>query len=89
MQFSLWKMLIGFSVILMISGCEHTSKKVFSSDEKVTWKLATSWGEEFPPFTNAVTNMAQLVKQMSGGDFIIKIDTVNKHKSAFDVMDIS
>jgi len=91
MQFSFQKMLrcvVGIGLIVIANGCDGDSKKVFSSDEKVTWKLATSWSEEFPPFTNAVNNMAQLVKQMSGGDFVIKVETVNKHKSAFGVMDM-
>lgn len=60
----------------------------FASSATVTWKLATSWSSSFPPFTNAVENMAQMVEAMSGGDFKIKIDAVNQHKSAFGVFDM-
>ena len=59
-----------------------------AAGEKVTWKLATSWNAEFPPFTDSVANMAKMVETMSGGDFVIKVDAVNKHKSAFGIMDM-
>ncbi len=59
-----------------------------AASDKVTWKLATSWNATFPPFTNAVENMAKMVEEMSGGDFKIKVDAVNKHKSAFGVLDM-
>jgi len=32
-----------------------------AASDKVTWKLATSWGAEFPPFTNSVANMAKFL----------------------------
>ncbi|MBE0497114.1 MAG: ABC transporter substrate-binding protein, partial [Campylobacterales bacterium] len=71
---------------LLFSGCEKAPTAIKS--DKVTWKLATSWGTDFPPFANAVENMANMVHTMSAGAFTISIDTVNKHKSAFGVMDM-
>lgn len=59
-----------------------------AASDKVNWKLAMSWGNSLPPFTDAVESMAKIVNDMSGGDFVIKIDSVNKHKAAFGVMDM-
>lgn len=52
-----------------------------SKHEKTTWKLANPEIQSFP-FTDAVSNMVATVETMSGGEFQIKIDAVNKHKSA-------
>lgn len=59
-----------------------------AAGDKVSWKLATSWNAEFAPFTDTVASMASMVEKMSGGDFVIKVDAVNKHKSAFGIMDM-
>ncbi len=91
---------LAFSVgaALLMSGCDSKPKEQAAAkaekpaqsekSEKITWKLATSWGAEFPPFTNAVANMASMVKEMSDGNFIIEVDAVNKHKAAFGIMDM-
>lgn len=59
-----------------------------AADGKVVrWKLAETWGPNFPIFGEATKNMAQMVKEMSAGRFIIKIDSSNKHKSPLGVFD--
>lgn len=59
-----------------------------ASEKKVKWKLAMTWGSNLPPFTDAVVNMAQMVNSMSNGNFTIRIDSANKHKSAFGILDM-
>ncbi len=59
-----------------------------AAEKKVTWKLAMTWGSNLPPFTDTVTNMAKMVKTMSDGKFTIRIDSSNKHKSPFGVLDM-
>ncbi len=59
-----------------------------AAEKKVRWKLAMTWGSTLAPFTDAVNNMAQMVETMSGGDFTIRIDASNKHKSPFGVLDM-
>jgi TRAP-type mannitol/chloroaromatic compound transport system substrate-binding protein len=85
-----FKCIIGFFImVLLFHGCSNEPSTLFSSKhEKTTWKLATSWNTEFSPFTDAVSNMVAMVETMSGGEFQIKIDAVNKHKSAFGIMDM-
>ena len=56
--------------------------------EVIVWKLAQTWGTGFPIFGDAVIKMADLVKEMSGGELEIRIDSANKHKAAFGVLDM-
>ena len=58
-----------------------------AADKKVTWRLAETWGANFPIFGDTTKNMAKLVKEMSDGRFVIRIDSSNKHKSAFGIFD--
>lgn len=55
--------------------------------KKVMWRLAETWGPNFPVFGDSSKNMARLVKEMSNGRFIIRIDSANKHKSALGIFD--
>ncbi|SHJ10472.1 TRAP-type mannitol/chloroaromatic compound transport system, substrate-binding protein [Malonomonas rubra DSM 5091] len=55
---------------------------------KYRWKLAQTWGTGFPIFGDAVIKMADMVKEMSNGEMEIRIDSSNKHKAAFGVLDM-
>jgi TRAP-type mannitol/chloroaromatic compound transport system substrate-binding protein len=56
--------------------------------EKIVWKLAQTWGTGFPIFGDAVIKMADMVKAMSDGEMEIRIDSANKHKAAFGILDM-
>jgi len=56
--------------------------------EKIIWKLAQTWGTGFPIFGDAVIKMADMVKAMSDGEMEIRIDSANKHKAAFGILDM-
>ncbi len=79
-----------FAFGLALSGCgsKDGGSGTAVSGKTVHWKLAMSWGSSLPPFTDAVEQMAALVKEMSGGKFTITIDSTNKHKSAFGVFEM-
>lgn len=64
------------------------STSSFAREKVYTWKLATTWGPTLSPFIDAPKNMAKMVKEMSNGRLIIRIDASNKHKSAFGVFDM-
>ncbi len=53
----------------------------------ITLKLAHSWPKGFPLFATSVDKYAELVSEMSGGKIEIKVDSRNKHKSAFGIFD--
>ena len=56
--------------------------------ETIVWKLAQTWGTGFPIFGDAVLTMAELVKVMSNGELEIRVDSANKHKAAFGILDM-
>ncbi len=56
-------------------------------DKKYRWKLAETWGPNFPIFGDTTKNMAKMVKEMSNGRLTIRIDSSNKHKSALGIFD--
>ncbi len=55
---------------------------------KYRWRLAQTWGSGFPIFGDAVEKMADMVKEMSNGEMEIRIDSANKHKSPFGILDM-
>lgn len=60
----------------------------FAKERVYTWKLATTWGPTLSPFIDAPKNMAKMVKEMSNGRLVIRVDASNKHKSPFGVFDM-
>ena len=56
--------------------------------ETIRWKLAETWPPNFPIFGDAVKNMAKSVKEMSNGRLLITIDSKNKHKAPFGILDM-
>ncbi len=53
----------------------------------ITLKLAHTWPKGFPIFATSVDDYAKLVNEMSDGKIEIKVDSRNKHKSAFGIFD--
>ncbi|MBX2809734.1 MAG: TRAP transporter substrate-binding protein [Cellvibrionaceae bacterium] len=58
-----------------------------AADKPVRWRLATTWGPTLPIFSEAAKQLAEKVKTLSGGQFIISIDAANKHKAPLGVFD--
>jgi TRAP-type mannitol/chloroaromatic compound transport system substrate-binding protein len=86
-----------FVAMLGLSACgekqqasQQTAKSEAPKAEKKTivWKLAQTWGTGFPIFGDAVIKMADMVKTMSNGELEIRIDSANKHKAAFGILDM-
>ena len=68
------------SLILILS--LGLSGAVSAADGKVyRWKLAETWGPNFPIFGEATKNMAKMVEEMSGGRLLIRIDSCLLYKS--------
>lgn len=59
-----------------------------SSSTTVQWRLASAWTANFPVFAGSVQRIADDVKEMSGGRFLIEVDPSNKHKVPFGVFDL-
>ncbi|WP_413692371.1 TRAP transporter substrate-binding protein [Psychromonas sp. KJ10-2] len=65
-----------------------TSVNAFAADKVYRLKLAESWGPNFPVFGDSVKNMVKMAEEMSNGRLKIRVDSANKHKSAFGVFDM-
>src|SRR6056300_697865 len=79
--------------VLALSACGEKQQAAAPAESKVekeviVWKLAQTWGTGFPIFGDAVIKMADLVKEMSGGELEIRIDSANKHKAALGILDM-
>ncbi|MGK2907605.1 MAG: TRAP transporter substrate-binding protein [Desulfuromonadales bacterium] len=90
------KLLTGFMVLVAFFGLTACSEQQqapqaeVKKEEKqvIVWKLAQTWGSGFPIFGDAVIKMADMVKAMSNGEMEIRIDSANKHKAAFGILDM-
>jgi len=85
--------LIVLTAFLGLLACGEKQQATTQAPEKVkqetiVWKLAQTWGTGFPIFGDAVIRMADLVKVMSNGEMEIRIDSANKHKAAFGILDM-
>jgi TRAP-type mannitol/chloroaromatic compound transport system substrate-binding protein len=60
---------------------------IADDQKKYRWRLAETWGPNFPIFGDATKNMAKMVDEMSNGRLTIRIDSANKHKSALGIFD--
>ena len=56
--------------------------------KKVKWKLAETWPSTLTPLASPPMKVAQMVKEMSGGKFIIKVYGKEKHKAALGIFDM-
>ena len=80
-------MLIKLALVLSL-GLSCLSGVANADDgKKYRWKLAETWGPNFPIFGDTTKNMVKMVKEMSNGRLDIRIDSSNKHKSAFGIFD--
>lgn len=75
--------LIGLAVLGMVFAAAPAE-----AAPKYRWKLAMTWPTNFPIFGDAVLKMADMVKKMSNGEMEIRIDSKNKHKAPFGVLDM-
>lgn len=70
-------------------GDEDKSSNSQKQNNKVyRLKLAETWPTNFPIFGDATKKMAKLVKKMSNGRLIIRIDSKNKHKAPLGIFDM-
>jgi len=60
---------------------------MFASDI-VKWKLAMTWPSTLTPPASPPLKMAEMLKEMSGGKFIIEVHGKEKHKAALGILDM-
>ncbi len=60
----------------------------YASAKTYKWKLAMTWPSTLTPLASPPQKLAKLVKKMSDGRFIIKVDGKEKHKAALGILDM-
>lgn len=53
--------------------------------KKVRWSLAMTWPKNLKPLSTTPQKLSKLLEQMSGGNFIIKVDDAGKHKAPLGI----
>ena len=74
-------------VAIGLSSLSFSGLTYADDGKKYRWRLAETWGPNFPIFGEATKNMAKMVKEMSNGRLTIRIDSSNKHKSPLGIFD--
>jgi len=54
----------------------------------VRWKLAMTWPSTLTPLASPPIKVAEMVKKMSNGKFIIKVEGKEKHKAPLGILDM-
>ena len=80
MKSNFLKIILTFSLLFASS--------LFAKEKVYKLKLATTWGPTAIPLIDAPKNMAAMVKKMSNGRLLIKVDASNKHKAPLGILDM-
>jgi len=78
------KLLKKFSIVLIALAISSSPL----SAKKVKWKLAATWPSTLKPLISPPQRVAQMVKEMSKGKFIIKVEGKEKHKAPLGILDM-
>jgi len=86
------RLLLALVIGLVVAACsdqpQTTVQQAAPPVESITWKLAMTWPTNAPIFSDAVEHFAKSVETMSGGQLVIKVDSANKTKAPFGVLDM-
>jgi TRAP-type mannitol/chloroaromatic compound transport system substrate-binding protein len=77
--------------VLKFTGIAVVSSMLLASSlqaKTVRWRLAMSWPSTLTPLASPPIKMAEMVKKMSKGKFIIKVEGSEKTKAALGVLDM-
>ena len=88
-QYSALALVVSTSLLVFLASCqkkEVANEKVVG--KKVQWNLATTWNSTLTPTITPSLQVAQMVAEMTGGNFIIKVDGAEKHKAPMEILDM-
>lgn len=75
-------------VLLMAMLFAIVGTNVSAKDKVIKWKIATTWGTTTVPHIDIAKEMAEMVKEMSDGKFIIEVHSSSKHRAPYGVFDM-
>ncbi len=58
------------------------------AQKTIKWKLAMTWPSTLTPLASPPIKLAGMIKQMSGGKFLIKVEGKEKHKAPLGILDM-
>ena len=77
------------TLALALAACMLAATTTFAAEaKKVHWNMAMTWNSTLTPFVNSPLKVAQLVSEMTGGNFVIKVEGAEKHKAALEILDM-
>jgi len=75
---------LGVTSVLLIA----MSMSLQAKEKVYKLKLATTWGKTTRPLIDTTMNMVNLAEEMSNGRLKIRVDTADKHKAPFGILDM-
>ena len=75
------------SVLLFLAALMIAVTPAFAA-KKVRWKLAMSWSSTLAPLSESGPWLAQMVSDMTGGNFEIRTEGSEKHKAPLGILDM-
>ncbi|PID74987.1 MAG: ABC transporter substrate-binding protein [Desulfobacterales bacterium] len=82
------KYLQKFILLLIVAAMIAIPAGSAFAGKKIRWKLAMTWSSTMVPISNAAPRLAELVKEMTGGNFEIRVEGSEKHKAPFGILDM-
>ncbi|MGB5251537.1 MAG: TRAP transporter substrate-binding protein [Sedimenticolaceae bacterium] len=82
---------LAWILVLALAACdtaEQAPPQIEKTQQRFTLKLAETWGPNFPILGDTTKQLAEMVDRMSDGRLKITIDSSNKHKSPFGILDM-
>jgi len=75
----------------LLSGCGQESKqtgaRVAASQQRIKWKMVTTWPKNFPALGTAANKLAQLIGEMSGDRLTVKVYGANELVPPLEIFD--
>jgi TRAP-type mannitol/chloroaromatic compound transport system substrate-binding protein len=67
-------------IVFVLAACMLVASPALA-EKKVRWKLAMTWSSTLTPLASPAPRLAQLVSEMTGGNFEIRVEGAEKHKA--------
>lgn len=75
-------------IALVLAACMLIVSPALAETKKVRWKLAMTWSSTLTPLASPAPKLAQLVSEMTGGNFEIRVEGAEKHKAPLGILDM-
>lgn len=74
-------------IAMVVAACMLVASPAYAA-KKIRWKLAMSWPSTLTPLASPAPKLAKMVSDMTGGNFEIRVEGKEKHKTA-GILDIT